>query len=114
LNITKLAARKQQLYEQNSKQATMAPSRIFSIFNRNTPFARFAHDFKYWPFTLITWIPAVIFFNGNIGELTWINGASMYPYLNTSYNEDLKKDTCWVSKWYPTRDLKRGMVVSFR
>jgi len=92
----------------------MASTRIFSVFNRYTTGRESFHEAKYYVFSLITWIPAVIFFNGNVGEVTWINGPSMYPYLNTSYNEDLKKDVCWISKWNPTRNLERGMLVSFQ
>jgi mitochondrial inner membrane protease subunit 2 len=92
----------------------MASSRVFSIFNRDGTRGKFVREFNYYLFSLITWIPAVIFFNGNVGELTRINGPSMYPYLNTTYNEDLKKDLCWVSKWNPTQNLERGMLVSFQ
>ena len=43
-----------------------------------------------------------------------INGPSMYPYLNNSFNEDQKKDICWIKKWDPVGNLQRGMIVSFR
>ncbi|KAF8862572.1 LexA/Signal peptidase [Acephala macrosclerotiorum] len=89
-------------------------SRVLSTFHRNTQSGRFIHDFIYWAFTFATWIPAVIFFNGHVGEVTWINGVSMYPFLNTRFNEGLSKDVCWTSKWSPTTNLKRGMIVSFR
>ena len=99
---------------ENLKPATMASSRIFSVFNRNQSRSEFLRDFRFRVFGLITWIPAAIFFNGNVGEVTWIYGLSMYPYLNTSYNEDLKKDLCWNNKWKPTRNLDRGMLISFQ
>ncbi|PMD54229.1 LexA/Signal peptidase [Hyaloscypha bicolor E] len=92
----------------------MASSRLFSIFNRKATKGKFVPEFNYYLFSFVTWIPAVIFFNGNVGELCRINGPSMYPYLNTTYDEDLKKDLCWVSKWNPTRTLERGMLVSFQ
>jgi len=92
----------------------MAANRIFSIFSRSSRSRQSFHEFKYRLFTLATWIPAVIFFNENIGELATINGPSMYPYLNTSFNEDLTRDVCWVNKWNPTRKLERGMIVWFR
>lgn len=48
-----------------------------------------------------------------MGEVAFIGGQSMYPYLNASFNEGAGKDLCWVNKWNPTKDLKRGMVVTF-
>lgn len=60
-----------------------------------------------------SWIPAVVFFNENVGEVHRITGASMYPYLNTNYNEGQSKDLCWVNKWNAGHNLQRGMLVSF-
>ncbi|KUJ14407.1 LexA/Signal peptidase [Mollisia scopiformis] len=74
----------------------------------------FFREFNYTLFTIATWIPAVIFFNGHVGEVTWINGSSMYPFLNSSYDESLEKDVCWTNKWSPITGLRRGMIVSFR
>jgi inner membrane protease subunit 2 len=94
--------------------AIMASNRIISMFRRNLEWRRTFSDFRYWSFTLATWIPALIFFNGHVGEVSWISGASMYPYLNTSFNDDLAQDICWTSKWNPTGNLQRGMIVSFQ
>jgi len=93
---------------------TMTLNRIFSIFGRNSRSSQSFHEFKYRLYILATWIPAVIFFNENIGELATINGPSMYPYLNPGFNENVTRDICWVNKWYPTRKLERGMIVWFR
>lgn len=81
---------------------------------RNLRSRAFIHEFNYTLFTFATWIPALICFNDYVGNATWINGPSMYPFLNTSLNESSSKDVCWNSKLWPTYNLKRGMVVSFR
>lgn len=75
---------------------------------------QFTKDFVYYGFAIVTWIPAAIFFNEHVGELTWIHGASMFPYLNTGYNQELTKDICWNNKWNPKEGLQRGMIISFR
>jgi mitochondrial inner membrane protease subunit 2 len=111
---TKSKANDLPCWYQSLNPTTMSSNRMFSFFKQNTTWGKSFHDFNYRLFIFMTWVPAVIFFNGNVGELTRINGPSMYPYLNTSYNEDLKKDLCWVSKWNPTRNLQRGMLVSFQ
>jgi len=59
-------------------------------------------------------LPAVIFFNTHVAEFVSIAGESMYPYLNTSFNESLSKDWCLIWKWNAREDLKRGMIVAFR
>ncbi|KFY21163.1 hypothetical protein V491_03109 [Pseudogymnoascus sp. VKM F-3775] len=56
---------------------------------------------------------AVIWFNSNVGDVVWIQGGSMYPYLNTDINRSTKKDACWKNKWEPLEGLRRGMIVSF-
>ncbi|EKD21503.1 uncharacterized protein L3040_006119 [Drepanopeziza brunnea f. sp. 'multigermtubi'] len=91
----------------------MASKRLFSIFNRNMQWASSLSDLRYWPLTVASWIPAIIFFNDHVGDVTWITGSSMYPFLNSNYNNDLKKDCVWNSKWSPISNLKRGMIVSF-
>lgn len=98
----------------------------------HTPFIR-STTHKLLVFT--TWIPALIFFNDHIGEHAFIEGPSMYPYINADHNRSLSQDICWVSKlppsfflWPFTKNnqnnqnskddsqagLKRGMIVSFR
>jgi inner membrane protease subunit 2 len=58
-------------------------------------------------------VPAIIFFNDHVAELADVGGQSMYPYLNTGYNESQSKDICWINKWKPTENLQRGMIVAF-
>jgi inner membrane protease subunit 2 len=94
--------------------SVMASNRIFSLFNRGMLSGQTFRDFLYWPFVFATWIPAAIFFNDNVGNFTWITGASMYPFLNSNFNENLKPTICWMRKWEPTKDLERGMIVTFR
>jgi inner membrane protease subunit 2 len=80
---------------------------------RSVPIRPYLRKTGYNLLIFASWVPAVIFFNENVGETTKINGASMYPYLNTSYNESRKKDLCWVNKWNPGVGLERGMLISF-
>ncbi|KAK6580672.1 hypothetical protein PZA11_006908 [Diplocarpon coronariae] len=84
---------------------------ILSLFDRHLKWD--LRELRYWPWAVATWLPAVIFLNDHIGDVTWISGESMYPFLNTGYNEGLKKDFCWTSKLGPTSNLQRGMIVSF-
>lgn len=92
----------------------MISNRISSIFKPSASRSNFIRDFSYYTFATITWVPAVIFFNEHVGECTSIVGASMYPYLNTDYNNSKSRDFCWINKWNPYKDLQRGMIVSFR
>ncbi|KAH8590262.1 mitochondrial inner membrane protease subunit 2 [Bisporella sp. PMI_857] len=92
----------------------MASSHAFSRFrNRVLRSPTFLRSFSYKYLTYLSWLPAVIFFNTHVGEVGLINGASMYPYLNTDFNETLSRNLCWVYKWNPTKDLGRGMIVMF-
>jgi inner membrane protease subunit 2 len=80
-------------------------------------FRQSLQNFMHWPLKaaiFATWLPAVIFFNDHVGDVTWITGASMYPYFNGDFHENMKQDICWTRRWKPTQELKRGMIVSFR
>lgn len=61
-----------------------------------------------------TWIPPLIWFNEYVAQVTSIHGPSMYPFLNSQYNESLRQDLCLVWKMYAQEGLRRGMVVTFR
>lgn len=76
--------------------------------------ARFLRQFSRYLWRYATWIPPLIWFNTYVAELTFIRGPSMYPFLNPQYNESLRKDLCLVWKLYAHKDLRRGMVVTFR
>jgi inner membrane protease subunit 2 len=92
----------------------MSIRRFSPIISRITAQSKhFFQGSKYVLFATVPWLPAVIFFNDYVAEISYINGASMYPYLNVSYNEGLGRDRCLVNKWYPARNLQRGMLVSF-
>lgn len=91
----------------------MAPSQIFSFFARAKRPNQFVRDFSYYSWVIATWIPAYIFFNTHVAETRIINGASMYPYLNSGYNESLTRDVGFVNKWNPLAGLRRGMLVTF-
>lgn len=55
-----------------------------------------------------------MWFNLSVAEITTINGQSMYPFLNSKYNESLKTDYVLNYKLYAQRDLARGMIVTLR
>ena len=92
----------------------MASKRIFSMLFHPTRPGQFLLQFGYKTFFIVSWIPAVIFFNEHVGEIAQVHGPSMYPYLNSDFNVNLKKDLCWISRWNPTENIQRGMIVSFR
>jgi len=91
----------------------MAFNRISSIFGRLARHRPDIRDFSFRLLGFVTWIPAIAFFNMHVAELVWINGASMYPYLNTGFHQSLKKDICWVYKQNPIEGLQRGMLITF-
>jgi hypothetical protein len=85
-------------------------SRIYSRVRRYVPDGRAT---SFYLFGFATWIPAMIFVNSHLLELCWINGRSMYPYLNTDFHRNKKKDLCISWKWKPMEGLQRGMIVTF-
>lgn len=91
----------------------MAANRIFSRLKTFVPVKTLVKEFSFKCFIFASWVPAIIFFNDHVAELASINGQSMYPYLNTGYNETLTKDLCLIDKRKPTQGLQRGMLVTF-
>lgn len=75
---------------------------------------RFLRQVSHYLIRYATWIPALIWFNTYVAEVTFIRGPSMYPFLNPQYHESLRKDLCLVWKLYAHERLARGMVVTFR
>lgn len=61
-----------------------------------------------------TWIPVVAWFNLYVGELTLVNGSSMYPFMNEDKDSTLRRDVVFNCKWWPQEGLDRGMVVTLR
>ncbi|PQE19271.1 mitochondrial inner membrane protease subunit 2 protein [Rutstroemia sp. NJR-2017a WRK4] len=86
--------------------------RLFSTI-KGAKVPKFLTEFTYYSFALVSWVPAVIFFNDHVAAFQFVNGPSMYPFLNNSYNESRTKDCCFVDKRSPYKDLQRGMLVSF-
>ncbi|RKU47679.1 hypothetical protein DL546_009163 [Coniochaeta pulveracea] len=76
-----------------------------------TPFTR---QFGTYLLGLATWVPVVVWFNTNVAEITLINGPSMYPFLNSHYNESTRRDLVLNWKLYAQESLARGMIVTFR
>lgn len=85
-----------------------------SLWARATGRAAFTRQFARYLFGFATWLPVMILFNTKVAEVTLIDGPSMYPFLNTRYNESLRRDLCLNWKLYAQDDLQRGMVVTFR
>lgn len=92
----------------------MGFKRFFSKRPSNYAAVRHFRNFMYWPFLGITWLPAGILFKSHVGEMTPINGESMYPTFNADFYKNMRKDICWTDKKQPTKNLERGMVVSVR
>ena len=63
---------------------------------------------------LATWIPVVAWFNLHVAEVTAIDGASMYPFMNEDKDSTLRRDLVLNYKWSPQEGLERGMVVTLR
>lgn len=61
-----------------------------------------------------TWLPAVACFNAHVAEVTVVQGASMYPYINEDKDSTLRRDVVFTWKWSPQEDLQRGMIVTLR
>lgn len=74
----------------------------------------FVRQFSYTLFGFATWVPALIFFKEHVGGIGWIDGSSMYPYLNPDYHRNQSKDVILTRKWNPHDGLRRGMIVTFR
>jgi inner membrane protease subunit 2 len=91
----------------------MATKPMFSKLRGYRPSRASTRDFSLYCFAFVSWVPAIIFFNQHVAEHASISGQSMYPYLNTGYNETLRKDICLVNKWNPAKNLKRGMLVTY-
>ena len=74
----------------------------------------FSHHSSSHMLVFITSISALVFCNDHVAMLTTIDGASMYPYLNTGYNETLQRDHVLVWRWRRYQGLRRGMIVTFK
>lgn len=61
-----------------------------------------------------TWIPVLITINSNVAQLTFVNGASMYPTLNPEYQQTLRRDLCLDYRLRAQEGLCRGMIVTFK
>lgn len=74
----------------------------------------FTRQFVFRLLGLATWLPVAIWFNTTVAEVTRIEGPSMYPFLNSRFNESLERDWVLNRKLYAQEGLKRGMVVFLR
>lgn len=60
-------------------------------------------------------IPIAFLFTEHVGQITRVNGPSMTPYLNENYaTMHSSKDVIVVNRVNAAKNLKRGMVVTFR
>ncbi|KAK3391070.1 peptidase S24/S26A/S26B/S26C [Podospora didyma] len=75
---------------------------------------RFFGQFAHYLIRYATWLPPLICFNTYVAEVTFIQGPSMYPFLNAEYHESRRQDLCLVWKMYARENLARGMLVIFR
>ncbi|KAG6110977.1 hypothetical protein E4U31_005087 [Claviceps sp. LM219 group G6] len=63
---------------------------------------------------IATWLPIITCVHLYVAEITFINGPSMYPFLNEDKDKTLWRDVVLNYKWSPQKDLQRGMVVTLR
>ncbi|KAI9681593.1 MAG: hypothetical protein M1829_000790 [Trizodia sp. TS-e1964] len=63
--------------------------------------------------SLLSWTPALIFFNDNIYQIMSITGPSMSPELSPNYHTEGRRDRVLARMWKPEKGLERGMIVSF-
>ncbi|KAI0021047.1 mitochondrial inner membrane protease subunit-like protein [Xylariomycetidae sp. FL0641] len=63
-------------------------------------------------FGIATWLPVIISFNDYVGEVTWIEGNSMYPFFNAEKNETTRQDIVLNFKYNAQYGLRRGMIVT--
>ena len=61
-----------------------------------------------------TWVPVLALFNSYVAEITFVDGASMYPFLNADKDSTLRQDVVLNWKRAPQHDLERGMIVTLR
>lgn len=64
-------------------------------------------------FAFATWIPVISMFNHHVGELVWIHGPSMYPFLNAEKDQTTRKDIVLSYNFNAQYGLRRGMIVTF-
>lgn len=58
-------------------------------------------------------LTTAVLINDKALEVVSVNGPSMHPSLSPTYHETGDRDYLLLRKWDPTRNLKRGDVVSF-
>lgn len=86
----------------------------FNSTSASPPQATFTRQFVFRLIGLATWLPVAIWFNSTIVEITRIEGPSMYPFLNSRFNETLERDWVVNRKLYAQEGLQRGMIVFLR
>ncbi|KAI5923683.1 mitochondrial inner membrane protease subunit 2 [Camillea tinctor] len=91
----------------------MAPRALNSIWTRVKRERSRIGLFGLYLFAFATWIPVVAAFKNCIGELVWITGASMYPFLNAEKDRTARRDVVVNYKYNAQYGLKRGMIVTF-
>lgn len=81
---------------------------------RNRPLFPFYRTVATNLFLIATWIPVIAWVNMHVAELTFVNGPSMYPLINSDKDSSLKRDVVVNWKWNAQDDLERGMIVTLR
>ena len=63
----------------------------------------------------LSFIPIAVFLDNHVVEPVLVRGPSMTPYLNEHYAEmQTSSDLVLLNKFEPAKELRRGMVVTFR
>lgn len=61
-----------------------------------------------------TWVPVIAWVNLYVAELTFVDGPSMYPLINSDKDSTLRRDLVLNWKQGAQEKLERGMVVTLR
>ncbi|KAF5123479.1 Mitochondrial inner membrane protease subunit 2 [Metarhizium anisopliae] len=100
------------VYLSGGVDAPMAPGSIWS--RLRIPPSGLARAVTLNLMGFATWIPVIAWFNMHVAELTFVDGSSMYPFLNEDKDSTLRRDFFLNYKWSPQEGLERGMVVTLR
>lgn len=79
----------------------------------STLFSRLGTKARVFAVTVFWTASITIFVNDNLFEINGVRGPSMNPTLSPEWHETRRKDYVLCTKQSPTRNLRRGDVVSF-
>ncbi|KAH9909059.1 mitochondrial carrier [Xylariomycetidae sp. FL2044] len=84
-----------------------------SIWTRIRHERRRIGQYSLFLFAAAAWLPVWYEFLDHVGEITWIRGPSMYPFLNAEKDQTTRRDAVFTLKYNAQYGLRRGMIVTF-